>query len=98
MGVKPITFFPPYLVFNSDTITALKAQGFTHMSASTSTDLPPYNSDPETNLWRFPAGAALSDLFFNPNTNEQVIEDMVTQHKRDGFAVISMYPQNFLVK
>lgn len=98
LGFHPTLFIPPFEAFNSATIQALKSNGFIHMSASTDTDFPYYNVNPDEDLWRFPAGSFTTDQFFNPYNYTQTLELINEQKERDGFAVVGMYPNDFINK
>ncbi|HUT05675.1 MAG TPA: polysaccharide deacetylase family protein, partial [Nitrosopumilaceae archaeon] len=94
-------FLPPRGEFNEDTISGLKANGYTVLSASIETDFPPYPLEGET-LYRFPANVlnakfdSIKGLIGNPA--EKIFSDVKKGIDDHGFAIINFHPQEFAVK
>ena len=99
-GVDSKVFIPPQNEFNENTISVLKANGYTHLSSSLENDPPPYSLRGES-FYRFPANAF--NAGFDPidglkgNTGEEIFSDVQEGINTHGFAVINMHPQEFAV-
>lgn len=99
-GIKPKTFIPPENVFNNDTLSVLKNNGFTHISYdATEVDPPPFK---KSDFYHFPIVPTTADLdaatgIWHPLSNEQIV-DKIEQSLFDyGYAVVMMHPYEFSV-
>jgi len=98
-GVTPTVFIPPLNAYNSDTISALHAQGFTHFSSELDFATPPFPLSDQT-LYHFPETAFTGDLneqrtrFIGMSADYtfKQIKDSLSEH---GFAVVTLHPQEF---
>lgn len=97
-GVKPKTFIPPENVFNNETLSVLKNNGFTHISYDASEiDPPPFK---KSNFYHFPILPSTADLDVNtgiwhPISNDTIV-DKIEQSLFDyGYAVVMMHPYEF---
>ncbi|MFY9300837.1 MAG: polysaccharide deacetylase family protein [Candidatus Nitrosotenuis sp.] len=99
-GVRPTTFIPPENLFNNDTISVLKENGFTHMSPGETgvVDAPPKFK--KSDFYQFPMLAYTAKLdintgFWNHETNEQILEKINDSIFNYGYAVVMMHPHEF---
>ncbi|MEW6588900.1 MAG: polysaccharide deacetylase family protein [Thermoproteota archaeon] len=97
-GVKPKTFIPPENVFNNETLSVLKNNGFTHISYdATEVDPPPFK---KSDFYHFPILPSTADLDANtgiwrPLSNDTIM-DKIEQSLFDyGYAVVMMHPYEF---
>ncbi len=98
--VTPTTFIPPQNLFNNDTISVLKANGFTHMSHGEIgvVDDPPKFQ--KSQFYYFPMFAYTASL--NADTgrwiqqsNDQILERINDSIFNYGYAVVMMHPHEF---
>ena len=98
-GLIPKVFIPPENKFNSDTLSVLEENGFTHMSSSSKIDQPPYSlSDSE--FYRFPQAAQTAILNTESNlweleSNQKMLDDIKSSLDDYGYAVVMMHPMEF---
>ncbi len=96
--VTPTTFIPPENLFNNDTISVLKENGFTHMSSSIDTrDPPPFK---KSDFYEFPilpytARLNVTSGVWTPIPNEQILERIDESLLDYGYAVVMMHPYEF---
>ncbi len=98
-GITPTVFIPPENKFNSDTLSVLKENGFTHMSSSALIDQPPY-SLVDSDFYRFPQAAQTAILNTESNlweleSSSKMLEDIMLSLDEHGFAVVMMHPMEF---
>jgi peptidoglycan/xylan/chitin deacetylase (PgdA/CDA1 family) len=101
LNVNSTIFIPPENKFNDDTVQVLIENGFTHMSASTNTDTPPFLLEDES-FYRFPEVATTGGYIPSQNrilgvSSDQTFSDALDGINKYGFAVITMHPQEFSV-
>jgi peptidoglycan/xylan/chitin deacetylase (PgdA/CDA1 family) len=95
---QPTTFIPPENVFNNDTLSVLKNNGFTHISYdATEVDPPPFK---KSDFYHFPILPSTADLdvetgVWHPLSNEQIIEKIDQSLFDYGYAVVMMHPYEF---
>jgi peptidoglycan/xylan/chitin deacetylase (PgdA/CDA1 family) len=99
-GVTPKTFIPPENLFNNDTISVLKENGFTHMShGETGTvDVPP--KFVKSGFYQFPMFAYTAKLnpstaYWQHETDDQTLEKVNDSLFNYGYAVVMMHPSEF---
>ncbi len=99
-GVTPKTFIPPENLFNNDTISVLKENGFTHTSHGEigTVDIPP--KFVKSSFYQFPMFAYTAKLnpttgFWQHETNEQILEKVNDSIFNYGYAVVMMHPSEF---
>lgn len=99
-GVRPTTFIPPENMFNNDTISALKENGFTHISPGETgvVDAPPKFK--KSDFYQFPMLAYTAKVdtntgFWRHETNEQILEKINDSIFNYGYAVVMMHPSEF---
>ena len=97
-GETPSVFIPPYDIFNEDTITSMKANNMNHISSNIKNDPPPYNSKSE--IHHFPASSSTGIFATGFNLiqsvdNEKILKNIQTNLDSDGFAVVTLSPQEF---
>jgi peptidoglycan/xylan/chitin deacetylase (PgdA/CDA1 family) len=99
-GVRPTTFIPPENLFNNDTLSALKENGFTHMSPGETgvVDAPPKFK--KSDFYQFPMLAYTAKVNTNTGlwhheTNEQILEKINDSIFNYGYAVVMMHPHEF---
>ena len=98
-GITPTVFIPPENKFNSDTLSVLQENGFTHMSSSALIDQPPY-SLVDSDFYRFPQAAQTAILNTESNlweleSSSKMLEDIMLSLDEHGFAVVMMHPMEF---
>ncbi|MEM2160252.1 MAG: polysaccharide deacetylase family protein [Candidatus Nitrosotenuis sp.] len=101
-GVTPTTFIPPQNLYNNDTISLLKSNGFTHMShgeIGTVDDPPKFQ---KSSFYYFPMFAYTATLNvdtnrWEPQTNDQILERINDSIFNYGYAVVMMHPHEFSV-
>ncbi len=98
-GVTPTVFIPPLNAYNSDTISALHAQGFTHFSSELDFATPPFPLSDQT-LYHFPETAFTGDLNeqrtrFVGMSADYTFNQIQNSLKEYGFAVVTLHPQEF---
>lgn len=96
--VVPNTFIPPENLFNNDTISVLRANGFTHMSSSVDTQDPPLFK--KSDFYQFPilpytARLNVTSGVWMPIPNEQILERIDESLLDYGYAVVMMHPYEF---
>lgn len=97
-GLQPTTFIPPENVFNNDTLSVLKNNGFTHISYdATEIDPPPFK---KSDFYHFPIMPSTADLdvatgIWHPLSNEQTVEKIEQSLFDYGYAVVMMHPYEF---
>ena len=91
LGVTPSVLIFPYGEVKSDILSASSKNKITHLSASISTDKPPYPLSNST-LYRFPVTVSTSDT-----TNDGVIASIKSSLSNYGFAVIRLNFQNYAI-
>jgi len=98
-GIYPTTFIPPFNAFDSNTIRALLATGFTYMTSQDKLDPPPHpNNAP---IYRYPIDAATSDpasSLYYAYPADVVMKQIQNQLNNDGYSAVMMHPQDFSVK
>jgi len=101
LNVYPKIFIPPENKFNEYTTQVLLENGYTHLSASTKKDTPPFPLHGE-DLYRFPEVATTGE--YNPSQNrfqgissDKTFSEALEGIDKYGFAVINMHPQEFSV-
>jgi peptidoglycan/xylan/chitin deacetylase (PgdA/CDA1 family) len=97
-GVKPTVFIPPENLFNNDTITILKANGFTHFSHATTTREPPIFK--KSSFYEFPIVPATARLdpgagIWRHISNDVIMEKIEESIFEYGYAVVMMHPYEF---
>ncbi|HXG73309.1 MAG TPA: polysaccharide deacetylase family protein [Candidatus Nitrosotenuis sp.] len=97
-GVKPTTFIPPENLLNNDTLAILKNNGYTHVSYATTTREPP--AFKKADFYHFPAHAYTARLnpqngFWEPASNQQILEKIEDSIFEYGYAVVMMHPYEF---
>ncbi|MGI0004546.1 MAG: polysaccharide deacetylase family protein, partial [Candidatus Nitrosotenuis sp.] len=99
-GVTPKTFVPPENLFNNDTISVLKENGFTHISPGETgiVDVPPKFK--KSSFYQFPMFAYTAKLnpntgFWQHETNGQTLEQINDSIFNYGYAVVMMHPSEF---
>ncbi len=101
LNVTPKIFIPPENKFNEDTIEVLKQNGFTHLTAAWFSDSPPYLEENKS-FYRFPQFAETGSYDSSQNRiigipANQTFTDVVSAIEKNGFAVITMHPQEFAI-
>lgn len=97
-GVSPVTFIPPENLFNDDTISALKDNGFTHMSSSVGVkDPPPFT---RSDFYQFPSIPTTATLdtatgLWEPSSNQEILDKIEMSILDYGYAVVTMHPHEF---
>jgi len=99
-GMQPTTFIPPENVFNDDTLSVLKNNGFTHISYDSREINPPQFK--KSDFHHFPVMPSTADLdtqtgIWHSSSNTQLM-DSIDQSLLDyGYAVVMMHPYEFSV-
>jgi peptidoglycan/xylan/chitin deacetylase (PgdA/CDA1 family) len=97
-GLRPKTFIPPENVFNNDTLTALKTNGFTHISYDArEIDPPPFK---KSDFYHFPVFPSTADLetatgIWRPLSNDAIVDNIEQSLFDYGYAVVMMHPYEF---
>ena len=99
-GVTPTTFIPPQNLYNNDTISVLKENGFTHISHGEIgvVDDPPKFQ--KSSFYYFPMFAYTARLNADTGRWEQQSNDQILERINDsifnyGYAVVMMHPNEF---
>jgi peptidoglycan/xylan/chitin deacetylase (PgdA/CDA1 family) len=97
-GVRPKVFIPPENLFNDDTISILKNNGFTHVSYDASTSEPPVFK--KSDFYHFPILPYTAELdreigYWKPISNDQILEKINDSLLDYGYAVVMMHPYEF---
>jgi peptidoglycan/xylan/chitin deacetylase (PgdA/CDA1 family) len=97
-GLKPTTFIPPENLFNNDTISVLKENGFTHISYATVTGEPP--AFKKSSFYHFPTVPSTARLdaqtgVWHPIPNDRILSDVEQSLFDYGYAVVMMHPYEF---
>ena len=98
-GVVPTVFIPPLNAYNADTISALKAQGFTHFSSELDFATPPFPLSDQV-LYHFPETAFTGDLNdqrtrFVGKSADFTFSQIQSSISEYGYAVVTLHPQEF---
>jgi len=98
-GKRPTSFFPPFNMFNADTLAALNATGFNVFSSQLGSEPEPLNVPP-VGLWRFPKTAATSAEpdgggYFYSAPLAEVWNSIVSTNTTYGFSVVMVHPMEF---
>jgi len=100
---RPTIFIPPGNYFNENTVTILKENNFTHLSATSRTDPPPYVLK-GASFYHFPQTAETGQIDFDSDlenfvgiTHDKTLEKVKTSIKQHGYAVVMMHPQEHSV-
>ncbi len=99
-GLQPKTFIPPENVFNNDTISVLKNNGFTHITYdATEVDPPPFK---KSDFYHFPILPSTADLdavtgIWHHLSEDQIMEKIEQSLFDYGYAVVMMHPYEFSV-
>jgi len=97
-GVTPRVFIPPENVFNNDTLSILKDNGFTHLSsAMTNSNPPPFT---KSDFYQFPivpytASLDASRGIWISASNENILDKIDESIFEYGYAVVMMHPYEF---
>ncbi len=97
-GIAPTVFIPPENLFNNDTISALKSNGFTHISHATTTREPPIFK--KSSFYEFPIVPYTAQLnpstgFWKHATNDEIFNKIEQSIFDYGYAVVMMHPYEF---
>jgi len=100
-GKRPTTFVPAGNLFNDDTVTILKENNFTHLSATSKTDPSPYVLN-GASFYHFPQTAETGQFgpgstYFVGVTHDKTLDEVKTSIKQHGYAVVMMHPQEHSV-
>jgi peptidoglycan/xylan/chitin deacetylase (PgdA/CDA1 family) len=98
LGVTPTVFIPPENLFNNDTISILKANGFTHISHATTAREPPIFK--KSNFYEFPILPTTARLDPTIGVWRHIPNDVIMQKIEEslfeyGYAVVMMHPYEF---
>jgi len=98
LGITPNVFITPFNRFNEDTISALKENGITHMSAAEK----PTNSLEKSTFFSYPATSTTGEftkiqdeLVWLPWTGKKTFNAVAASVTDYGFAVVMMHPKDF---
>jgi len=101
LEVTPKVFIPPFNEFDQNTLSALEENNYTHLSSMWDMDPPPYPFQGLA-VYNFPETATTGT--YNPNLgifqkidNKETFEDVKKSIDSNGFAVITMHPQEFSI-
>jgi peptidoglycan/xylan/chitin deacetylase (PgdA/CDA1 family) len=99
-GVQPTTFIPPENVFNDDTLTVLKNNGFTHISYDARETNPPQFK--KSDFSHFPVMPSTADLdtqtgVWHSLSNAQTMDGIEQSLLDYGYAVVMMHPYEFSI-
>jgi peptidoglycan/xylan/chitin deacetylase (PgdA/CDA1 family) len=98
-GWTPKGFIPPFNLYNEDTVAALIANGYTHISAEVDLDPSPYSFDNFTTFYRTPIEASTNDQEDDFNfigvTHNTTYDQIISQLANYGFAGVLMHPMEF---
>jgi peptidoglycan/xylan/chitin deacetylase (PgdA/CDA1 family) len=97
-GLQPTTFIPPENVFNDDTISVLKNNGFTHISYDARDATPPQFK--KSDFYHFPVMPSTADLdtqtgIWHSSSNAQIMDGIEQSLLDYGYAVVMMHPYEF---
>jgi peptidoglycan/xylan/chitin deacetylase (PgdA/CDA1 family) len=99
LGISPSVFIPPYNLFNSDTIDALRENNMSYVSSSLKYD-PPSNRSRNSIPYRFPMTVTTSYVFLNKFwygiANEKIMAKIRWSIGKYGYAIILMHPQQYI--
>jgi len=98
LGITPSVFIPPENLFNNDTITILKANGFTHISYAVSTHEPPMFK--KSTFYEFPIIPRTAQVNYSTGewisiSNDVILEKIEQSIFDYGYAVVMMHPYEF---
>jgi hypothetical protein len=101
LGVKPTLFIPPYYKWDQNTLSAMEANGYTHLSSASAEDPPPYFLSGQS-VYHFPGGAGTANVvvtngIYTPVTANATWSQIQTQLGAYGFSVVMMHPMDFAV-
>ena len=97
-GVTPTTFIPPENKFDEKTISVLKRNGFTHLSAHVDESIVIMN---DKNLFYQVPSVTETAILMKPNfewelqDNNKIKGEIIQSITENGYAVIMMHPQEF---
>jgi peptidoglycan/xylan/chitin deacetylase (PgdA/CDA1 family) len=99
LGISPSVFIPPYNLFNSDTIAALRENNMSYVSSSLKYD-PPSNSSQNSIPDRFPMTVSTGYVFLNKFwyriANEKIMAKIRWSIGKYGYAIILTHPQQYI--
>lgn len=99
-GTQATTFIPPENVFNNDTISVLKNNGFTHFSYDVREAIPPKFK--KSDFYHFPILPSTADLdvptgIWHSVPNDQIMNKIEQSILNYGYAVVMMHPYEFSI-
>jgi peptidoglycan/xylan/chitin deacetylase (PgdA/CDA1 family) len=100
LGVTPTTFVPPYNTWNTNTETAMQANGYDRFSSEVGQDPGPYPLSGQT-FYHFPIGAQTSDQGDNGGVRytgvpaSKTWADIQTQLATYGYAAVMVHPMEY---
>ena len=101
LGISPSVFIPPYNLFNSDTIAALRENNMSYVSSSLKYD-PPSDRSLNSIPYRFPMTVTTSYVFLNKFwygiANKKIMSKIRGSIGKYGYAIILMHPQQYIPK
>lgn len=97
-GITPTTFIPPENLFNDDTVSVLRTNGFTHLSSSVTVRDPPKFI--KTDFYQFPSLPTTSVLdtatgMWVPVPSDEILTKIRESIFDYGYAVVTMHPHEF---
>lgn len=100
--VTPTTFIPPHNLFNNDTISVLKTNGFTHMSSGENGAIEEPPKFKKSGFYEFPTFAYTAKLnpdtgYWRPLSNAEILEQIDDSLFNYGYAVVMLHPYEFSV-
>jgi hypothetical protein len=101
LNVHPTIFIPPENKFNDNTKQVLIENGYSHLSASTIYDSPPFLIEDQS-FYHFPEISTTGGYIPSQNrilgiSSDQTFSEALDGINNYGFAVITMHPQEFSV-
>jgi peptidoglycan/xylan/chitin deacetylase (PgdA/CDA1 family) len=100
LGVKPVTFIPPFNALNNDTAYAARDAGIKYISANTTTAPQPFATQSQSGIIQVP-GTSRDDYdngVWFPFSHAKAMDQIDRSIKAYGFAVVVLHPQEFAVK
>ena len=99
LGVSPSVFIPPYDLFNSDTIAALRENNMSYISSSLKYDPPSnrsHNSIPDRLPMTVSTGYVFLNKFWYRIANKKIMAKIRWSIGKYGYAIILMHPQQYI--
>ena len=98
IGMSPTVFIPPENLFNNDTVSILKANGFTHISHAITTREPP--AFKKSDFYEFPVLPTTARLDPGAGVWRHISNDIIMEKIEEsifeyGYAVVMMHPYEF---